>query len=206
MRFTGDTLPERVSRGPKATGKQHCSTLHDDSRFYVWGQNILRDENDYKYDFQCSQIPGRSYSFAAARNWPRDIFTTSGLIDSQMQSELSTNIKDIPQSLLRSRAWLRQQLKETEKIAGILVSNHKETTSRFDTIDECANQDHRLRILQWLSSVPYREHHRKGFDELLDTTGLWFLKSRTYRTWMFSHEAAVMWLHGAPGTRKSKLT
>ena len=134
------------------------------------------------------------------------MFTTSSLIDSQIQSELSTNIKDIPQSLLRSRAWLRQPLKETNKIAGILVSNHQETNSRFDTTDDCAKQDHRLRILQWLSPVPYREHHREEFDELLDTTGLWFLKSQPYRTWMFSHETAVMWLHGAPGTGKSKLT
>ena len=134
-----------------------------------------------------------------------DIVTTSGLIDSQIQSELSTDTKEISKSLEQSQAWLRRQIEETQRIAKTLVSNQAETISRFDNIDHRARQTHRLKILRWLSSVPYREHHQKEIAEVLDNTGSWFLESQTFTTWKSSHETAMMWLHGAPGTGKSKL-
>ena len=135
----------------------------------------------------------------------RDIVTTSGLIDSQIQSELSTDTMEISKSLQQSQAWLRQQIEETQRIAGMLVSNQAETLSRFDNIDHRARQTHRLKILRWLSSVPYREHHQKELAEVLENTGSWFLESQTFTSWKLSHETAMMWLHGAPGTGKSKL-
>ena len=87
----------------------------------------------------------------------------------------------------------------------MLASNQAETLSRFDNIDHRARQTHRLKILRWLSSVPYREHHQKEIAEVLANTGSWFLESQTFTSWKSSHETAVMWLHGAPGTGKSKL-
>lgn len=134
-----------------------------------------------------------------------DVFTTSGLVDSHMQSESYTDIKDISQSLSQSHAWLRQQLEESKKIAGIVVLNHKETNSRFNKIDERAKRDDRLKILQWLSSVSYREHHQKEINEVLLNTGLWFVQSQKYRAWKDSDDTAIIWLHGAPGTGKTKL-
>ena len=134
-----------------------------------------------------------------------DVVTISGLIDSQIRSELSTDTKGVSESILQSQAWLRQQIEETQKIAEMLVSNQDETISRFDNIDLRAKQTHRLKILRWLSSVPYREHHQKEISEVLENTGSWFLKSQTFTSWKSSQETAMMWLHGAPGTGKSKL-
>lgn len=137
-----------------------------------------------------------------------DVVITSGLIDSQVQSESYTIIKDIKdnsEASLKSHAWLRQQLQENERLVEVLNVNHKETNLRFDSIDERAKQQNRLKLLQWLSSVPYREHHQKELNDVLKNTGSWFLESQKYRSWKDSSETAVMWLHGSPGTGKSKL-
>lgn len=64
----------------------------------------------------------------------------------------------------------------------------------------------RLKILSWLSTIPYAQHHKQVIDEVQDGTGLWFLHDSVYREWRDSRESSLLWLHGPPGTGKSKLT
>ena len=64
----------------------------------------------------------------------------------------------------------------------------------------------RLKILSWLSNIPYQQHHKQSIDEVQQGTGLWFLLDNVYRKWRDSRKRSFLWLHGAPGTGKSKLS
>ena len=63
----------------------------------------------------------------------------------------------------------------------------------------------RLRVLQWLSTIQCFGHHRRAYEELLKCAGLWLFKHRDYMQWRSSSGSAMLWLHGSPGSGKSKL-
>lgn len=64
----------------------------------------------------------------------------------------------------------------------------------------------RLKLLSWLSTIPYVQHHRQIIDEVQKGTGIWFLHDPDYRDWRDSRESSLLWLHGPAGTGKSSLT
>ena len=72
-------------------------------------------------------------------------------------------------------------------------------------------QDHlqateRLGILEWLSTLPYKKYHNQAQKGILQGTGAWFLKNKQLLEWRVSSYSSILWLHGIPGSGKTKLT
>ena len=63
----------------------------------------------------------------------------------------------------------------------------------------------RSKILQWISPIPYIQHHNQARRDVLAGTGTWFLKDETVLRWLSSSSSSIMWLHGIAGSGKSKL-
>jgi len=61
-------------------------------------------------------------------------------------------------------------------------------------------------LLQWLSRIPYHEHHETAYQEVLPGTGLWLLQQADYLDWRISSSSSILWLHGIPGVGKSKFS
>ena len=74
-----------------------------------------------------------------------------------------------------------------------------EYTLRFDGFD-------RMKYLEWMSSIPYAQHHDTQFRKVLAGTGTWLLTDPVYLDWQNSPESSIFWLHGGIGTGKSCLT
>ena len=72
-------------------------------------------------------------------------------------------------------------------------------------IQDGLNEDERLDILQWLSPVPYKKHHEQTRKDILSGTGTWLLQEQQLLDWQVSSASSIMWLHGAPGSGKTKL-
>lgn len=74
--------------------------------------------------------------------------------------------------------WLRRQVQTNYVVMSSLITsmnpNHRETLARFDKMEENCDERDRLRILSWLSAIPYRQHHKKAYNEVLEDTGSWF--------------------------------
>ena len=76
---------------------------------------------------------------------------------------------------------------------------------RLRDIQDGLNDDERLNILQWLSPVQYKKHHEQARKDILSGTGAWLLQERQLLNWQVSSASSIIWLHGAPGSGKSKL-
>jgi hypothetical protein len=63
----------------------------------------------------------------------------------------------------------------------------------------------RPQVLRWLSKVPYALHHKAMCQDLLEDSGAWLFRNSKYVTWENSPESGILWLHGIPGSGKSKL-
>ena len=56
-----------------------------------------------------------------------------------------------------------------------------------------------------MSTIPYREHHKNSWKEVLHDSGLWVQLKKEYLEWKGSSASSVLWLHGIPGSGKTKL-
>lgn len=63
----------------------------------------------------------------------------------------------------------------------------------------------RTEILRWLSSQPYLEYHNQNKKDVLAGTGKWLLSEPSFMNWKNDSASSLLWLHGMPGSGKSKL-
>ena len=89
------------------------------------------------------------------------------------------------------------------------LSNMQKPISRIEQqlrdIQDGLDEDERLDIIQWLSPLPYKKHHEQTRKDILSGTGSWLLQDEQLLDWEVSSTSSIMWLHGAPGSGKSKL-
>jgi hypothetical protein len=71
------------------------------------------------------------------------------------------------------------------------------------------SEKQRKTILTWLSDaekLPYLKHHKENKKEILEGTGQWLLNDEVFKRWKDDSASSLLWLHGIPGSGKSKLT
>jgi len=71
-----------------------------------------------------------------------------------------------------------------------------------DSLFEAAK---RVEILRWLSPEPYIQHHKQTKQGILTGTGQWLLSDPIFKKWKDDSASSILWLHGIPGSGKSKL-
>ena len=52
------------------------------------------------------------------------------------------------------------------------------------------------RILQWVSPIPYSDHHDMTRHARIAGTGEWLLHCEQFRLWSYSRSSMILWLHG----------
>ena len=93
---------------------------------------------------------------------------------------------------------LRRQLSEIQRPINRIEQHFQDIQDNLDVTE-------RLDILQWLSPVPYKKHHEQTRKDILSSTGSWLLREQQFLDWRVSSASSIMWLHGLPGSGKSKL-
>ena len=93
---------------------------------------------------------------------------------------------------------LRRQLSEIQRPINRIKQRLQDIQDNLDVTE-------RLDILQWLSPVPHKKHHEQTRKDILSSTGSWLLQEQQFLDWQVSSASSIMWLHGAPGSGKSKL-
>ena len=70
----------------------------------------------------------------------------------------------------------------------------------------CFDGEKSDQILNWLSTIPYPEHHERKVLEVLPGTGQWFLTDSRLQEWQQLSSSSFLWLRGILGSGKSRLT
>ena len=90
-----------------------------------------------------------------------------------------------------------------------ILEDLKQPISRIEGqveyIHDSLNNAHRQDILQWISSIPYLQHHVQSKMDILQGTGSWFLNDNRLVQWRSSSLSSILWLRGIAGCGKSKL-
>ncbi|OBS15059.1 hypothetical protein FPOA_14076 [Fusarium poae] len=100
---------------------------------------------------------------------------------------------------LESHAELKRMLKDFD-------APIKRWDEALHNITDQLHRERRNGILRWMSDEPYEKHHVQARSEVLEGTGKWLLHDPTFLRWKNESASSILWLHGIPGSGKSKLT
>ena len=82
--------------------------------------------------------------------------------------------------------------------------------NRMDTqlqgLEDRLETSNRNKILSWISSQPYIEHHEQIKRSDVPGRGEWLLEDPIYARWHKESACSLLWLHGKVGSGKSTLT
>lgn len=77
----------------------------------------------------------------------------------------------------------------------------EEMQMRYDTLDE----DARMAVYHWLSTIPYTQHHQNARKDRLYDSGNWIFAHPQFQSWVSVSYSTILWIHGIPGSGKSKI-
>jgi len=72
-------------------------------------------------------------------------------------------------------------------------------------LQDILEQETRVKILKSISKIPYTLHHKTVSKGRLPSSGEWLLQKNAYKAWRMESSSSILWLHGIPGSGKSKL-
>jgi hypothetical protein len=121
------------------------------------------------------------------------------LVDTELHHRLEHRIQEFNANLDRHEATMRTILED-------LKAPLQRMDDRLKDIQDNMNLEERYKVLQWVSPQPYIQHHEESKKGVLVGTGQWLLEEPDFKAWKTSSSSSVLWLHGSPGTGKSKLT
>lgn len=80
------------------------------------------------------------------------------------------------------------------------------SADHLEAIQDGLERETRGRILKAISTIPYPVHHKTVRKGRLERSVAWLLRSKAFLDWRSESLSSVLWLHGIPGSGKTKLT
>jgi ankyrin repeat domain-containing protein 50 len=87
--------------------------------------------------------------------------------------------------------------------ARLMTMLHKldEPLTRVDervfTLLQSVDKNEHREILEWISPIPYREHHNTVKDARTSDTCEWLIKDEKFRQWNDTSSSVILWLQGS---------
>ncbi|KAI0537878.1 hypothetical protein GGR58DRAFT_325662 [Xylaria digitata] len=76
---------------------------------------------------------------------------------------------------------------------------------QIDLVMNQIDSKDRTEMLEWISSVPYGQHHDRVREARTTDTCEWLLKHSKFREWEETSSSTILWLQGSPGAGKTFL-
>ncbi|KAI1128059.1 hypothetical protein F5Y10DRAFT_292341 [Nemania abortiva] len=174
--------------------------LADIIEYFALGaeKRILRSIRQSQEDFQAKYSPithalenfGRLTGIAQAANLRHGLNLIRN-IEKQLRDK---NIQDE-----KERGWLKSSIEQLQQPIDRIDTGLQEIRSGLE-------RHKRDEILKAISTIPYGTHHKTSRNGILKGSGEWFLQRLEFYEWRASSYSSVIWLHGIPGSGKTKLT
>ena len=152
-----------------------------------------------------------------------DVILAAGLVDADRLRIIEERVNVIGDQMPGSERPLHSMLSDLE--IGTLqmqsiISKYKSQLRHFfhdiempicrlseelQSLSDNLREDRRREVYRWLSTVPYIQHHQTAQKGRLSGSGSWILEHQDFRTWVSASYSTILWIHGIPGSGKTKL-
>ncbi|RYP50136.1 hypothetical protein DL768_004253 [Monosporascus sp. mg162] len=91
------------------------------------------------------------------------------------------------------------------EVKRLLESMQKVSEGKLTDLWDRSETAERVRMLQWMSKIPFEDMHNQAKDGRTQHTGLWLLAHKQFKKWRLEGASMTLWVHGPPGYGKTKL-
>ncbi|KAI1357489.1 hypothetical protein F5Y08DRAFT_352320 [Xylaria arbuscula] len=99
---------------------------------------------------------------------------------------------------LSNRSAIQELLNLKADISKIFQDQMESLMNRID-------RDNHVKLLEWISPIPYGQHHNRVKEDRTTGTCEWLLRHEKSREWEDSNLSSTLWLQGIPGAGKTFL-
>ena len=129
----------------------------------------------------------------------KEVDQCASLLDAEFQRRIQANVLALSLEEESRHKQLKIVLDDLQKPIDRM---QKEISDLHDNLQESERQS----ILNWLSMQPsYIQHHDAAKRGIIEGTGTWLLQDDLLHDWQRSSASSILWLHGIPGSGKTKL-
>ena len=118
------------------------------------------------------------------------------------------DLKDLADKLSENKSQLLQVADDCEKYCALLNRTNFQKLLKIDkdlgTMNsnlvsalEQLDKDQRVRILEWISPILYREHHDTIKEVRTAGTCEWLIQNERFHEWRDASSSAILWLHSS---------
>ena len=132
------------------------------------------------------------------RSGQNDVNQLTDLIGAEDQNKLHESLSAMSSNQNENYTDLRRLLDDLDGPMARLGSQLK-------AVEDHLEKSKRVDILRQISSLPYMQYHEQTRKGVLEGTGQWLLHDPIYAQWKKDSDCSILWLHGIPGSGKSKL-
>ncbi|OCK79032.1 hypothetical protein K432DRAFT_300680, partial [Lepidopterella palustris CBS 459.81] len=148
----------------------------------------------------------RFYSRSTAARLARNIILDAkGDFDSLLQRIVEQQREVDYYASLADAECQRANFEDLKQFLAIFGRYSKDMHSKISVLHEHHEEQNMSAILEWLSPVPYIDHHNNIHKDRLEGSGLWLFRKQQYQDWRESSCSSILWLHGIPGSGKTTL-
>ncbi|KAK4165517.1 ankyrin repeat protein [Cladorrhinum sp. PSN259] len=145
-----------------------------------------------------SPVADLEAKFAPAETARQRVLTWSRAADAERQAEIQQMLSGLQDKTAAGFESLSAAMKQMEEP---IIRVNVRLTGIQDHLDRLT----RGRILKSISTIPYTTHHKSIRKDRLEGSGCWLLERPEYKAWRDDSCSSVLWLHGIPGSGKTKL-
>lgn len=148
---------------------------------------LVQDKTSFRRALYALWTPQDVSSFSEkCLDLEKTLETESRLVESQCNREATENIE----RLLKASDCLDKTITNTTSLINALRVEIKEQLRREEEKKE------NLEALDWVSSIPIRDHHDNAKEGRTPDTGQWVFEKREFSQWERSPGPSLLWIHG----------
>ncbi|KAH7072565.1 hypothetical protein FB567DRAFT_205894 [Paraphoma chrysanthemicola] len=128
------------------------------------------------------------------------------LAEAERNRVIAGGLSDVQTRQNEQGMKLEKSYQALQQLSADLLGPITRIDQRLSFIEDDLERGKRNAILESISRIKFIVHHRLANSGLVQGSGQWFLNKPNYQQWRDDSCSSILWLHGIPGSGKTKLT
>jgi hypothetical protein len=128
------------------------------------------------------------------------------LAEAERNKGMAGSMTDIQARQAQHGQKLEKSQQALQKLSAEVLGPISRIDQHLSLIQDELARNIRTTILDSISSLKFVVQHKLAHSGLVEDSGKWFLNKPQYQQWRDESCSSILWLHGIPGSGKTKLT
>jgi Cdc6-like AAA superfamily ATPase len=135
-----------------------------------------------------------------------DVDRLMALAEAERSQTMAGDVAKLHTGQLEQDKKLAKAYQALQKLSDDVLGPISRINQQLSLMEDALEREKRITILESISNIKYVIQYKSPSLGLVENSGQWLLKKSSFRQWRDESCSSVLWLHGIPGSGKTKLT